>query len=166
MIDETIGERDPLDSQLDEFLDNALESYTPRSVQPGLEYRILASATAANLSWFSSWKPAWALALAALLLVVAALPAGLRVMRQSAGVAQPPAIAAMHLPQFAGESPATSGPVQTKSTAQHLGGKSQPSVAGAQSKLADKNTHEKLFVYEDIGLKPITIAPIQIRELN
>ena len=59
---------------LDNRIDRALASYTPRVARPGLEQRILAAVAAGSRQQKWSWKPIWAFAAALLLLVAVAIP--------------------------------------------------------------------------------------------
>jgi hypothetical protein len=69
-------ESDRLDGLLDNQIDGALASYTPREPRPGLEQRILASVAAAEIlprhsTW--NWRPVWTLAATAVLLAAVAI---------------------------------------------------------------------------------------------
>ena len=59
---------------LDNRIDRALASYTPREARPSLEQRILAVVAAEGILQTRSWKPVWAFAAALLLLVAVAIP--------------------------------------------------------------------------------------------
>ncbi|MGA3370896.1 MAG: hypothetical protein ABSC48_03955 [Terracidiphilus sp.] len=160
-------EFDPLES----LIDRALDSYTPRRERPGLEYLILASATAERAPWWREWKPAWALA-AALLLVAAVVPAWFRLAQPGGGAAQPPAIASLkHPPRPAIGPLAAAGPVRK------IRGFTAPNAGEELAALAKPNSElharpasvaggSESVAAGPIELKPITIAPIQIRALN
>jgi hypothetical protein len=153
-------ENDPLES----LIDRALESYTPREQRPGLEYRILATATVERAPWFFRWKPVWTLALAALLLL-AAVPAWLRFMQPGSRAAERPAIvAAGHLPEPASGSQANSGSARKSRNfvSRHASGELKAEVHARPA----GGAAEESLAAEPIELKPITIAPIQIRALN
>lgn len=160
------------DDPLDGLIDRALASYTPRETRPGLEYRILASVTAERLPWFSGWRLAGAVAAAALLLALAAVPAWLRFMQPGAGEARHPAVAVMEHPaQPLSESVAVAGPAQRTGTPavasvaiETGGGVTQKFERRAQP--ASRAATEETLAAEPIELKPITIAPIYIRVLN
>jgi hypothetical protein len=156
-------EVDPLES----LIDRALASYTPRETRPGLEYRILASVTAERPFWFFGWRPAMALAAAALLLALAAVPAWFRFMQPGAGEARHPAVAVMEPPaRPLSESAAVAGP------AQRTGTPAAASVAMGTGGLARAKLERRAqpvsraATEEPIELKPITITPIHIRVLN
>jgi hypothetical protein len=157
-------EDDPLDS----LIDRALASYTPRESRPGLEYRILASLTAERAPWFSRWRPAGILAAAALLLILAAIPAWFRLTQPGAVGSQRPAVAVMEHPaQPASESQAVASP------AQKSGNPAAASVARGTGVLIRSKYErraqpaaEEPLAAEPIELKPITIAPIHLRVLN
>jgi hypothetical protein len=158
-------EFDPLEN----LIDRALVSYTPRGERPGLEYRILASATAARPPRFYRWKPVWVMALAALLLVAVAAPAWFRLMHPGAGGPQPPAIARAEAPpQPARGTPAVAGParkthdVAVRQAAGEAGAQARP-YSGHPKRLA---ATEESMAGEPIVFRPITIAPIEIRALN
>jgi len=79
--------------ELDSLMERALASYTPQEARPGLEPRILASVAAASRvrrrGW--NWKPLWALATAAALVAVIAIPVVFRLPRPEIAVVQHPA---------------------------------------------------------------------------
>jgi hypothetical protein len=165
-------ENDPLENPLDSLIDRALGSYTPRGERPGLEYRILASATAERLSRFYRWNPVWVMALAALLLAVVAVPAWYRLMHPGGGGAQPLAIATAEAPpQPASGSRAVAGParkprdVAARPAAGATGALARPK-SGRPARLAGAAATEESMAGEPIVFRPITLAPIEIRALN
>jgi hypothetical protein len=71
--------------RLETLIDEALATYTPPVVRPGLEQRILAAVSRPpQRQW--SWKPIWALAAAATLMDVIAIPMGFKSARPGGAV--------------------------------------------------------------------------------
>jgi hypothetical protein len=160
------------DNPLDRLIDRAVASYTPRESRPGLEYRILASVTAERLPWFSGWRLAGALASAALLLALAAVPAWFRFMQPGAGEARRAAVAAavavmQHPAQPASESQAVAAPAQKIGNPAALrAGREAEGLATARIERRARPATEGPLAADPIELKPITIAPIHLRVLN
>jgi hypothetical protein len=151
-------------NRLESLIDHALESYTSRAARPGLDQRILASVVAASRprgpAW--RWRPVWALAAAAALLAMIAIPVRYKLAR--------PTVAMVHAPDVVVEK----RPVQTApalvSNAQHTSAVHLRPVARdlAETKTIAQ-TRTGIFApltIETIQMKPITIAPIQIDALN
>ncbi len=165
-------EFDPMDS----LIDRALTSYTPREPRLGLEQRVLSSIaaeTSQTHSRFQAWKPVWRWAAAASLLAVAIVPVWIELVQPRIGAVQHPAIAgAGHLPPAVPVFPAVANPVQNTRTARQAA--TDPDMPRTPSRsnfeentpLAGASSPDESLATEAIELKPITIAPIRIRELN
>ena len=166
---------------LDNLINLALESYTPREPQPGLEQRILASVAAgvSPRSHLWNWKPVWALAAAAAaLLVVVTIPVWhkaiqLSPMRQKIAVVHHPPVAVVEHSSAAAPAPVSytqrthassyTLPVATGPVALETVTKSSP---GLIAPLTIAPIRNQPLTDEAIAMKPITIDPIQISALN
>jgi hypothetical protein len=161
---------------LDTLIDAALASYTSLEPRPGLEQRILASVAAAGRPRRWGWRPLWALAAAAALIAVVAIPLVFRSARPTVAVLHPPAVA-QHFPQSA-PAPATPARYTLASHARPAATQSEVSHPLAQSssgRLASMASAAPVTIAlirnqpltdEPIHVKPISIAPIQIAALN
>jgi len=150
--------------QLDGLIDHALESYTLSEPPYGLERRVLAAVDSACSPrirrWI--WKPVWAFAATAMLLVVVAIPFWIRRAWPRVAVVHP-AIAGMdHFPLAA---PASSSPLR-HSIAPYarsipIGPKVQKTTPKSSPGLIAPVTIPPIT-----EVQPVTIAPVQISALN
>lgn len=162
--------------RLDNRIDHALASYTPVEPRPGLDQRILASVAAASRPRPWGWRPLWALAAAAALVAVVAIPFALKPTRRNLAALPAPTVA-VHAPQAA---PASATPTQ-HNLASHLrptGSQRELPANLAQSSpghfapatfakpLAITPIRNQLLTNEALELKPIKIDRIQIAALN
>jgi hypothetical protein len=190
MIDGNDRQDKPNTSQLDalerdDVIDQALATYTAREPRPGLSQRVLSSVAAAadaNLGtrvhlW--SWKPAFALAAAFALLAVVAIPLWFRSVRPQPAVAhnqeaQNPALHSSPPAQTQHPSPVASSPAhQTFAPRRRVAPAESETFqteeiasSAPMGRLMIAPFDRKPFLDEPIALKPINIAPIQIRALN
>jgi len=163
--------------RLDTLMDRALASYTPAEPRPGLEQRILASVAAASQPRTASWRPLWALAAAASLVAVVAIPVALKSIRPTIAVLNPPAVAspvANEARQSPLAAPAPASPARHIHAAHLRSASTELAVpeAAAQSSpgliaaLAITPIRSKPLTDKAIEFKPISIAPIRIAALN
>ncbi len=160
---------------LNNRIDHALASYTPLEPRPGLEQRILASVAATGRPRSLSWKPLWALATAAALVAVVAIPFALKPTRPN--LAALPTPTAEHTPQAAPAAANTTRPTFTRplrpagprrELPANLGQSSPGHLAPATfaEPLAIAPIRNQPLTAEALELKPITIDRIQIAALN
>jgi hypothetical protein len=164
---------------LDILIDRALDSYTPREPRPGLTERVLASqasVAAVNHLWSRTSKPIWALAAAAALLAVAAIPLWFK--------SPPPAIVVVQRPGQVGAEPSlgvaasvapdnparrvravSAGDVAGKSAVRQIAARSESNLEPGSQLAKVANTNESLG-FAPIVIKPIAMAPIQIAAAN
>lgn len=171
-----IDDNEPLKGKksLDDLIDYALDSYIPRESRPGLEQRVLASvaveaAAGGSRTW--SWKPAWAFAAAVVLVAVIAIPLAHKATR--------PTIAALHSPQSAVVREPSAAPPVHMSIKQHPSASPLPAATRFAVPATPAKSRAEVIAPiiitpirsqpltdEALGLRPITIAPVQITALN
>jgi len=166
-----------MNDEYDSLIDRALASYTPAEARPGLEQRILASVVAASRPRTWGWRLAWALAAAATLVAIVAIPLVFKSMHPTIAVIHtaavaPPAVAeALQSPQAASV-PAI---LARHTSASHLpAAATEPAVSEAAANsnptliasLTIAPIRNQPLTDEAIEMKPITIAPIRIAALN
>jgi hypothetical protein len=163
-----------MNNEYDSLIDRALASYTPAEARPGLEQRILASVSSASRPRTWSWRPAWALAAAAALIAIVAIPLVLKSMHSTvalihtAAVAPPAVVEARQSPQaaLAPANPARHArahPAATETAVSEAAANSSPTLIAS---LAIAPIRNQPLTDEAIELKPITIAPVRIAALN
>ena len=158
-------ESDRLDGLLDNQIDGALASYTPREPRPGLEQRILASVAAAEIhprhsTW--NWRPVWTLAATAVLLAAVAIAVVSKSRQPEVAVVEHHPVAEAHrspnpIAMQMNPAPGIQGhPARSRTAEAEVG----ETVAKARSgPMIPLN-------FAPIDVKPIAIVPIQIAVLN
>jgi hypothetical protein len=167
-----------LDDPLGRLIDRALQSYTPRNPLPGLEQRILAGVATANrrrAPWgWRGWNSIAAVAAAALLLVLVAIPLRHRLSPPHITVASRSAQPAEQLspgaltPQDAGQHDSNSRAKQVRAIKLRPAGSDSGAVVTPRSSVRRASTavHDESMAFAPIALKPIAVAPIEIPALN
>jgi hypothetical protein len=163
-----------MNDKFDSLIDRALASYTPAEPRPGLEQRILASVAAAGHPRTGVWRPAWALAAAAVIVAVVAIPLAFKSMHPTVAVVHPATAAPAEVAIARQSSTAVSAPANPARHAHAHPAASQPAVPEAASKsslaliatLTIAPIRNQPLTDEAIEFKSITIDPIRIAALN
>jgi len=156
---------------LDNLIDRALDSYTPRGPRPGLSERVLSSRSsvaAVNRLWMRTDRPIWALAASVALLAVAVIPLWFKSQQPALVFVQRPGLAAAEpslRAEAASVTPANSAPNARAAVVRHVAGKSAIKAASdsePEAQLARMPDTDEPLAFAPIVIKPITMAPIRI----
>lgn len=169
--------------QMDNLIDQALESYTPREARPGLEQRIMAMVVAGSSLQKRSWKPVWAVSAA--LAAAAVLFVALFLSRQpapgsgQAGNQRPPQLSGWSAPipsrptaasqsihratlQRAAPPHTARQPTQQELITQLLA--NSPEAIASWAHAAEEQ--EKPIDFQPIRVDPLVIEPIHITSME
>ena len=149
---------------LDNLIDRALDSYTPREPRPGLTERVLSSQTsmtAVNRLRLRIDKPIWALTAAIALLTMAVIPLWFKSPRPSVAIVHPPPVTVHDSLRAATTFTAHPHPARNAraSVVRHVVRESK-----ARARLASDSDESAVFA--PIVIKPIRMTPIRIGEPN